>query len=169
MRERVMRLALRALLVLTNAAASLDRQAQAATAAVAVGTAPWPHEPRDALFMRHALGEARAALVQGEVPVGCVLVRGERIVARGHNRANALRDATRHAELVAIDALLSRPQDGQSDAARTLEGCELFVTCEPCVMCAAAIGMCSVVHEWARACRPVQTTDRRHARQACLA
>ena len=165
-----MRLALWALLVLTNAAASLDRQVQAATAAVAVGRAPWPHdEPRDAVFMRHALGEARAALVQGEVPVGCVLVRGERIVARGHNRANALRDATRHAELVAIDALLARSQDGQSDAARTLEGCELFVTCEPCVMCAAAIGMCSVMHGWARARRPVQTTDRRHARQACLA
>ena len=67
------------------------------------------HCDRD--FMKAALHEARAALVLGEVPVGCVLVREGRIMARGHNLVNTCMDATRHAELVAVDRLLrSWPQ-----------------------------------------------------------
>ena len=60
---------------------------------------------RDMRFMQLALREGEAALAMGEVPVGCVFVRGERVVASGHNRCNLQRDATRHAEMVAFDSL----------------------------------------------------------------
>ena len=178
---------------------------------------------RDNSFMLQALTEARTALSKGEVPVGCVLVCGESVRARGHNRVNEFKDATRHAELVAVDALFAQRQQNlgpdidreDSNCAkhkhegnrcswahdvscspepvaklkealppgrRLLEarhhmpcsscyaimkfpwsyailstcasnsipfytysqGFELYVTCEPCVMCAAAIGMLGV-------------------------
>ena len=98
---------------------------------------------RDKFYMRHALQEGRGALACGEVPVGCVIIRGETVLSRGHNLVNACKDATRHAELVAIDKLVEAlRREGASG--RLLEGCEMFVTCEPCVMCAAAIGMLGV-------------------------
>jgi len=65
---------------------------------------------RDTFYMRQALQQASAALALGEVPVGCVLVRDEHVLSRGHNLANACKDATRHAELVAVDKLLSLQQ-----------------------------------------------------------
>ena len=83
-------------------------------------------------FMELALDEARAAALRGEVPVGAVIVFGGRIVARAGNRTRELADPTAHAELLAIRA-----------AARILgerlTGADLYVTLEPCPMCAAAI------------------------------
>ncbi|CAM9161059.1 unnamed protein product, partial [Laminaria digitata] len=80
--------------------------------------------------------QAEIALGEGEVPVGCVIVHTltGRVVSYGHNETNKTFNATRHAELVAIDnALLS-------EADRSiLRECQLFVTCEPCIMCAAAL------------------------------
>lgn len=87
----------------------------------------------DQYFMEEALKLAREAGADGEVPVGCVIVRGDRIVGRGRNRREKGKSALAHAELEAI-----------SDACRTLGGwrlweCTLYVTLEPCPMCAGGI------------------------------
>ena len=84
-------------------------------------------------FMREALALARKAAERGEVPVGCVIVRGQEIVGRGYNRRETDKSALAHAEIQAID-----------QACRTLGGwrlweCTLYVTLEPCAMCAGAI------------------------------
>ena len=84
-------------------------------------------------FMREALSLARKAAERGEVPVGCVIVRGQEIVGRGYNRRETDKSALAHAEIQAID-----------QACRTLGGwrlweCTLYVTLEPCAMCAGAI------------------------------
>ena len=109
----------------------------------------------DLQFMRLAECEAEAALRMGEVPVGCVFVCDGRVVARGHNLTNTELDATRHAEMVAVDALAEEAaaraapsldgrkkpcaHGGQNEKNRILEGCTLYVTCEPCIMCAGAL------------------------------
>lgn len=95
--------------------------------------------PSDEAHMREALAEAARALDEWEVPCGCVLVddRTGVVVARGRNRTNATRNGTRHAEFEAIDAWLVA-NDG--DVRRCAFGsCSLYVTCEPCVMCAGAL------------------------------
>lgn len=84
-------------------------------------------------FMQMALAEAEAALAEGEVPVGAVIVREERIIASAHNQREQLRDPTAHAEMIAITQAA-----GALDSWR-LEGCTLYVTLEPCPMCAGAI------------------------------
>jgi len=81
-----------------------------------------------------ALDEARAAAARGEVPVGAVVVQGERVLARAGNRTRELADPTAHAEMLAI-----REACGVLGSER-LVGCDLYVTLEPCPMCAAAIG-----------------------------
>lgn len=84
-------------------------------------------------FMELALREARAAAAAGEVPVGCVIVRSGSVVARAGNRTLALRDPTAHAEMLAIrDAAAATGSERLAD-------CDLYVTLEPCTMCAAAI------------------------------
>lgn len=88
----------------------------------------------DERFMALALAEARQAFERGEIPIGAVVVSGGRVIGRGHNLTEALGDVTAHAEMQAITA-----------AAQTLGGkylidCTLYVTVEPCVMCAGAIG-----------------------------
>ena len=88
---------------------------------------------RDAAFMREALAQARAAGAGGEVPVGAVLVRGEDIIARGANRPIASHDPTAHAEVQALRA------GGEVLQSYRLTDTTLYVTLEPCVMCAAAI------------------------------
>ncbi|EKX34987.1 hypothetical protein GUITHDRAFT_80172 [Guillardia theta CCMP2712] len=93
---------------------------------------------RERHYMKIALREARQALKLGEVPVGCVVVFEDEIIAQGHNLGNTLYDGTRHAELIAIDSLV------QNSDFRLLEGCEVFVTCEPCIMCASALGQLNV-------------------------
>lgn len=84
-------------------------------------------------FMRAALALAREAAARGEVPVGCVVVRGGEIIGRGRNRREETRSAAAHAEMDAIaDA-------NASLGSWRLDGCSLYVTLEPCPMCAGAI------------------------------
>lgn len=93
-------------------------------------------------FMELAIAEAKLALERLEVPVGCVIVENKKVIASGSNRTNETRNATRHAEMEAIDSLLQQWQkDGlsQSDVAKRFSECVLYVTCEPCIMCAAAL------------------------------
>ena len=87
----------------------------------------------DIHFMREALAEARLAAETGELPVGCVIARGDEIIARAHNACEALRDATAHAELLAIRMASAASGDWR------LNRCTLYVTLEPCPMCAGAI------------------------------
>lgn len=96
---------------------------------------------RDRHFMQQALIEARRSHLEQEVPIGCVVVRAGEIIARGGNLTNAARNGTRHAEFVAIDAILAA-HNGDAAAARFHE-CELYVTCEPCIMCAGALALLS--------------------------
>lgn len=88
----------------------------------------------DDYFMRQALIEAHAAAEEGEVPVGAVVVCNDRIIARAHNQTERLNDPTAHAEMLAITAAVGVL------GAKYLTGCSLYVTVEPCVMCAGAIG-----------------------------
>jgi len=89
-------------------------------------------------FMDMALDEARAAGRSGEVPVGCVIVRDGKVIARAGNRVMAAHDPTGHAELVAIRSA------GTALASERLEDCDLYVTLEPCAMCAGAIAFARV-------------------------
>ncbi|MCO5584267.1 hypothetical protein L7F22_038191 [Adiantum nelumboides] len=97
-------------------------------------------EKRVAL-MRLAFEQAVEALQQMEVPIGCVIVKDGEVIASGSNKTNASGNATRHAEMEAIDKLLFKWQQAglnQQQVADKFSSCELFVTCEPCIMCAAA-------------------------------
>jgi tRNA(adenine34) deaminase len=89
-------------------------------------------------FMSIALQEARAAGARGEVPVGCVVVRDGTIVARAGNRTIADHDPTAHAELIAIRAAAS------TLGSERLTDCDLYVTLEPCAMCAAAMSFARI-------------------------
>jgi tRNA(adenine34) deaminase len=89
-------------------------------------------------FMEIALEEARAAGERGEVPVGCVLVRGGELIARAGNRTVADRDPTAHAEMIAIREAARRL------GSERLDDCHLYVTLEPCAMCAAAVSFARV-------------------------
>jgi tRNA(adenine34) deaminase len=89
-------------------------------------------------FMQLALDEARAAASRGEVPVGCVIVRDGEVVARAGNRTIADRDPTGHAELLAIRAAAAALQSER------LADCDLYVTLEPCAMCAAAMSFARI-------------------------
>lgn len=86
-------------------------------------------------YMRLALDEAKKALESGEVPVGAVLVCGNEVIAAAHNEREALGDPTAHAEVLAIR------RAAQRIGSRRLTGCSLYVTLEPCPMCAGAIVM----------------------------
>ena len=87
----------------------------------------------DAKWMRMALEEARQALSEGELPVGCVIVRDGQLVAAGHNLREQSGDPTDHAEIIAIRRAARALGDWR------LRGCALYVTLEPCPMCAGAI------------------------------
>lgn len=86
----------------------------------------------DEKFMRCAIDEAHRALDKGEVPIGAVVVAGGCIIGRGHNLVETLQDATAHAEMQAMTAAAS------SLGGKYLNDCTLYVTVEPCVMCAGA-------------------------------
>ena len=87
----------------------------------------------DTRFMKQALAEARAAAQDGEVPVGAVVVHEGRVIGRGYNQRETLNDPTAHAEMIAITAAASFLESWR------LEKCTLYVTLEPCAMCAGAI------------------------------
>lgn len=94
--------------------------------------------PHDTRYMQLAIAEAQKAYAMGEIPVGCVIVADNQVVGRGHNLTETLADVTAHAEMQAITA-----------AANTLGGkylsqCTIYVTVEPCVMCAGAIGWAQI-------------------------
>jgi tRNA(adenine34) deaminase len=87
----------------------------------------------DEYFMREALKEARKALDISEVPVGAVVVCRNRVIARAHNQTEKLTDATAHAEMLAVTAAANHL------GSKYLNECTLYVTLEPCVMCAGAL------------------------------
>jgi tRNA(adenine34) deaminase len=87
------------------------------------------HEP----YMKMALDEAAAAMAAGEVPIGAVIVHHGRVIARAHNQREQLHDPTAHAEMIAIT------QAAEALSSWRLEECTLYVTLEPCPMCAGAI------------------------------
>ena len=87
----------------------------------------------DKKYMRMAIAEAERALAKKEVPIGAVVVAGDRIIGRGHNLVETLMDATAHAEMQAITAAMS------TIGGKYLTDCTLYVTVEPCVMCGGAL------------------------------
>ncbi len=93
---------------------------------------------KDEKFMRQALNEARRALERQEVPIGAVVAAGDRVLGRGHNLVEALQDATAHAEMQALTAAAS------TLGGKYLQDCTLYVTVEPCAMCAGAIAWSQV-------------------------
>ena len=93
-------------------------------------------------YMRQALALAREAAAAGEVPVGCVIVRGDEVVGRGRNRREERQSAASHAEMEAIAQANARLDTWR------LEDCELYVTLEPCPMCAGAILNARIGRVW---------------------
>lgn len=89
------------------------------------------------MMMGHALAEAEQAAAQDEVPIGAIVAYGARIISKGHNLTETLADPTAHAEMIAITAALN------AVGGKYLQQCQLYVTVEPCTMCAGAIA-------WAR-------------------
>lgn len=87
----------------------------------------------DAEYMRIALSEARLAAAEGEVPVGAVLLRGGTVLAQAHNRVEQTGDPTAHAELLCLQAAAA------AEGAWRMADCTLYVTLEPCAMCAGAL------------------------------
>lgn len=95
-------------------------------------------QEKDEKFMRLALNEAQRAFDEKEVPIGAVVVAGDRVIGRGHNLVEMLGDATAHAEMQALTAAAS------TIGGKYLPECTLYVTVEPCVMCAGAIAWSQV-------------------------
>ncbi len=96
------------------------------------------HSSDDVRFMQLALVEAKKAYEKGEIPVGCIIVADNQIVGRGHNLTETLQDVTAHAEMQAITAATNNL------GGKYLTQCTLYVTLEPCVMCAGAIGWAQI-------------------------
>lgn len=88
----------------------------------------------DNFYMKQALQEAKCAFLEDEIPVGAVVVCGDRIIARAHNLTERLSDVTAHAEMQAITAA------SEYLGGKYLNDCTLYVTVEPCIMCAGALG-----------------------------
>ncbi len=95
-------------------------------------------EPNDKYFMQMAIAEAERAAVEGEVPVGCVIVHEGMVIGKGHNRTEALCDPTAHAEILAITAAANQLETWR------LENCTAYCTLEPCPMCAGALVLARV-------------------------
>lgn len=95
-------------------------------------------DDKDEQFMRKALYEAQRAADEGEIPIGAVIVCNDRIISRAHNLTEKLHDVTAHAEMQAITAAADLL------GGKYLSDCTLYVTVEPCVMCAGAIGWAQI-------------------------
>lgn len=87
----------------------------------------------DEKFMKQALREANKAFAKEEVPVGCVIVKDGKIISRGHNLRETKNSSLGHAEIIAIDKACKKLKNFR------LEGCDMYVTLEPCLMCSGAI------------------------------
>ncbi len=87
----------------------------------------------DEKYMREAIRQAKKAVAKGDVPIGCVIVKDDRIIARGYNKRNAKKTTLAHAELLAIEKASKVMGDWR------LEECTMYITLEPCQMCAGAI------------------------------
>ncbi|WP_297983652.1 nucleoside deaminase [uncultured Chryseobacterium sp.] len=87
----------------------------------------------DEYFMKIALQEAEAALEKDEIPVGCIIVSGNRIIARAHNLTETLNDVTAHAEMQAITSAANFL------GGKYLQNCTMYITLEPCIMCSGAL------------------------------
>ena len=88
---------------------------------------------KDEMYMREALREARQAADEGEIPIGAVVVCRDRIISRGHNMTERLHDPSAHAEMIALTAAT------EAVGGKYLNDCTLYVTVEPCPMCAGAL------------------------------
>lgn len=93
---------------------------------------------RDLEYMKLALHQAELALHAEEIPVGCVITLEGKVIATGYNKTNETRNGTKHAEMVAIETLLlgSAGSNGTGFDSSQFRRCSLYVTCEPCIMCA---------------------------------
>lgn len=91
-------------------------------------------------YMQIALQEAEAAYEKGEIPVGAVVVSQRRVIAKGHNMTEQLQDVTAHAELIALTSA------AEAIGSKYLDECQLYVTLEPCTMCAGALGWAQLEH-----------------------
>ncbi|NXC14841.1 ADAT2 deaminase, partial [Corythaeola cristata] len=89
--------------------------------------------------------QAKEALQKGEVPVGCLVVYNGEIIGRGGNEVNETKNATRHAEMVAIDQVLDWCKQHNRDHTEVFAHSVLYVTVEPCIMCAAAVRLMSIL------------------------
>lgn len=90
-------------------------------------------DEEDLRFMRMAIHEAQQAFDEKEIPIGCVIVKDGVVIGKGHNQIEMLKDATAHAEILSIGTAASKLDNWR------LDGCTLYVTLEPCPMCAGAI------------------------------
>lgn len=91
-------------------------------------------QKKDEMYMRKALAEAQQALTEGEIPIGAIVVCQDHVIARAHNLTETLHDVTAHAEMQAITSAANEL------GGKYLKDCTLYVTVEPCVMCAGALG-----------------------------
>ena len=97
-------------------------------------------DDNDRKFMTLALEQAKLSLKEGEVPVGCVFVLDEKVIAQSHNLTNATKNATTHCEVNCIRELSQR----HPDLLQITRNCTLYVTCEPCLMCAHALNLVKI-------------------------
>ncbi|MBN3272264.1 ADAT2 deaminase, partial [Polyodon spathula] len=97
-------------------------------------------------WMQKAFEMAKDALENGEVPVGCLMVYNNEILGRGRNEVNETKNATRHAEMVAIDQVLDWCHCNDKDPGEVFERTVLYVTVEPCIMCAGALRLLSILN-----------------------
>ncbi|XP_017282912.1 tRNA-specific adenosine deaminase 2 [Kryptolebias marmoratus] len=103
-----------------------------------------PNDEEIEKWMCCAFEMARDALENGEVPVGCLMVYEDEVVGRGRNEVNETKNATRHAEMVALDQVLDWCRHNNLDVRHTCEQTVLYVTVEPCIMCAAALRLLNI-------------------------
>nr|XP_004568498.2 tRNA-specific adenosine deaminase 2 isoform X2 [Maylandia zebra] len=103
-----------------------------------------PSEEEIERWMARAFDMAKEALENGEVPVGCLMVYKDEVVGKGRNEVNETKNATRHAEMVALDQVLDWCWQSSLDVKSVCERIALYVTVEPCIMCAAALRLLNI-------------------------